>query len=87
MTSNIVQIVVPIFGLFIMCLLRECLKSNMDVFANLQVAVPVPALFNVPLKPFSGFGKFFNVTDCNEWYMYHYNTTTSSDDQTAKIFG
>ena len=61
-----------------MALLRESVTANMDVFANLSVAVPVPAIYNIPLKPFASFGKFFNVTDCNEWYMYHFNSTENN---------
>ena len=38
------------------------------------------------MKPFATFGAFFNVTDCNEWYMYEFNETTTTE-KDRKYFG
>ena len=56
-----------------MIFLREAVVSNMEVFSNSEISVPVPFFYNVPLKPLSELGKFFNVTDCLEYYIYTFN--------------
>ena len=63
---------VPILGLSVMIFLREAVVSNSEVFANTDVSIPIPFFYNIPLKPFASFGRFFNVTDCNEWYAFSF---------------
>ena len=48
--------------------------ANVEVFANMNIAVPVPFIYNVPLKPLSNFPEVsvFNVSDCHAWYMYKF---------------
>ena len=55
---------------------------------NDTVALPIPFFYNIPLKPFRSFGAFtfFNVTECNEWYLYKFNST-STDESDRAYFG
>ena len=62
-----------------MMLVREAVLSNTDVLANQEISLPIPYLYNLPMKPLASFGKFFNVTDCHEWYMFYFNETTTSE--------
>ena len=71
--TNFLQIFIPILGLTFMMFLREAVVSNMEVFSNNEIAIPIPFFYQLPLKPLSVFGKFFNVTDCLEWYQYSFN--------------
>jgi hypothetical protein len=50
--------------------IRDALVANSDVLANININLPVPFIYNFPLKPLASFGMFFNVTECDEWYMY-----------------
>jgi len=76
------QIVCPIFGLACVAILRSCIMANADVLANLNIAVPVPFVYNIPLKPLSNFDSIiFNVTDCNEWYMYKFEDSVPTSDR------
>lgn len=60
---------------------REALIESTQIFANKEISVPIPFYYNLPLKALSGLGVMFNVTDCDEWYMYSFNndTTTQAD--------
>lgn len=78
-------ILVPIFGLMCLCFVRDAVVSNSDVFANINIAVPVPYIFNVPLKPLASFGQFFNVSECDEWYMFQFDNSTADKDK--QFFG
>lgn len=48
-----------------------------------NISLPIPFFYNMPLKPFRSFDAFtfFNVTECEEWYLYQFNenTTTQED--------
>jgi hypothetical protein len=48
------------------------------VFANKEIAVPIPHYYNLPLKAISAIGAIFNVTSCDEWYMYSFNKSLST---------
>lgn len=63
--------------------LREAIVSNTAVFANQDITVPVPFFYNLPLKPLSIFGQFFNVSDCLEWYQYTFNTSSATEEDMA----
>jgi len=64
------QILAPCFGLYCLMFIRDALVANSDVLANININLPVPFIYNFPLKPLASFGMFFNVTECDEWYMY-----------------
>ncbi len=73
----VLQLVMPIFALMCVGLLKSALMANADALANFNIVVPVPFLYNMPLKPLSNFEQIiFNVTTCHEFYMY---TFTGND--------
>ena len=67
--------------LMILVFLREGVVESSSVFANQEVIVPIPFYYNLPLKALSSLGQFFNVTNCNEWYMYSFNNETTQEDK------
>lgn len=72
--NTIMQIVCPIFGLACVSILRSAVMANADIIANISIMVPVPFIYNVPLKPLSNFEHIiFNVSDCHEWYMFKFD--------------
>lgn len=67
--NTITQIVCPLFGLFTVHFLRQVVLANADVIANVNIVVPIPFMYNIPMKPLSNFDHIvFNVSECNEWY-------------------
>jgi len=60
---------------------RDVIVSNSDVFANINISLPIPFILNFPLQPLAAFGKFFNVTECDEWYMFQFDNQTSKADR------
>ena len=68
-----------------MCFLREAVMSNQDVLTNQKIAIPIPFFYNLPLKPLAVFGAYFNVTDCNEWYLYQFEDDVPNSDR--EFFG
>lgn len=76
--TNVLQITVPIMCLLIMMFLSEAVVQSSQVFANKEIAVPIPHYYNLPLKALSSLGTLFNVTSCDEWYMYSFNKSTTS---------
>jgi len=70
------------FGLMCVSLLKHAVMANADVLMNLNIAIPVPFIYNVPLKPLSNFNNnIFNVTECDEWYMYSYASNATNEDR------
>lgn len=49
------------------------------------MSLPFPLLNNVPFKSITTFGSPYNITDCNEWYLYRFDN--SSDVQAQMFFG
>jgi len=48
----------------------------------MNIAVPIPFIYNMPLKPLSNFeSTVFSVTDCNEWYMYNFGAEATEADK------
>lgn len=78
MMTNILQVVVPILALLILMFLREAVVESTQLFANQEVSVPIPFYYNLPLKALSSLGALFNVTDCDEWYLYSFNNQTAT---------
>lgn len=65
-----------------MIFLKEAVIEGTSLFSNQEISVPIPFYYNLPLKALSSLGKMFNVTDCNEFYMYSFNNeTTTQEDQ------
>ena len=64
-----------------MMFLKEALVAQTIVIMNENISLPIPFFYNIPLKPFRSFGgfSFFNVTDCNEWYLYGFNKSTTTE--------
>lgn len=55
--------------------------QNTEVFLNDEnISLPIPFFYNMPLKPFRSFDAFtfFNVTECEEWYLYQFNENTTT---------
>lgn len=71
----------PIFGLVCLVFLREAVLANADVLANKTISLPIPYIYNLPMKPLAAFGEFFNVTECDEWYMFQFDTNITADDK------
>ena len=60
--------------------------ANAGVVANLNIIVPIPFIYNIPLKPLSNFENIvFNVSECNEWYLYTFEPDTPQEDK--EFFG
>lgn len=77
---------VPLFSLLVICFLRKVVLANADFISNTEIRLPVPFFYNIPLRPLSQLpGSIFNVTDCNEWYMYQFKDSVSAEDK--KFFG
>ena len=81
MTTNIAQLMIPIFGLILMRFLMEGVLQNSDALMNKPIKFPIPIFFNIPMKPLASFGVMFNATDCFEWYMYQFNANVSQHDR------
>jgi hypothetical protein len=63
----------PMFGLACVHLLRAAVLANAEVLANTNIAVPIPFIYNIPMKPLSNFESIvFNVSDCNEFYTFDF---------------
>ena len=78
----VLQVVMPIFALMCVSLLKSALMANADALANFNIVVPVPFLYNMPLKPLSNFEQIiFNVTTCHEFYMYNFKGNDSEADK------
>ena len=41
--------------------------------------IPVPYLFNVPYMPLQSLVSYFNISDCNQWYMYDFDKDAPAD--------
>ena len=84
--NTIMQIVCPIFGLACVSILRAAVMANADIIANISIVVPIPFIYNIPMKPLSNFEHIiFNVSDCNEWYMYKFEDGVPEEER--KYFG
>lgn len=82
MFSTFLLLFVPTFGLAMIAFLRSITTANQDTLANISIHVPVPYFYNIPLQPLSTFeGVLFNVTDCNEWYMFSFADNVSEEDR------
>lgn len=80
--ENLVQIIFPLFGLTILNLLRNAAQANAQTLANIEINVPIPFFYNIPMKPLSNFEvAVFNVSDCNEWYLYRYGGEATEEDR------
>lgn len=84
--TNVMQLFLPVILLILCMFLKEAIVSNTAVFANQEISLPIPYFFNIPLKPLSTFGQFFNVSDCLEWYQYSFNTSTATKED-MEYFG
>lgn len=61
-----------------MHILRHAVLANAEVIANINIIVPVPFFYNIPMKPLSNFENIvFNVSECDEWYMYTFENDTT----------
>jgi len=84
--NTIMQIICPIFGLACVSILRAAVMANADIIANINIVVPIPFIYNIPMKPLSNFENIiFNVSDCNEWYMYKFEDEATKEDR--EFFG
>lgn len=52
------------------------------MFANTEIRIPIPFFYNIPLGPLSNIpGSFFNVSECDEWYLYQYGPNSTAEDR------
>lgn len=80
--STLTQIVCPLFGLLTVHILRAAVLANAEVIANINIIVPIPFIYNIPMKPLSNFESIvFNVSECDEWYMYTFEEDTPQTDK------
>jgi hypothetical protein len=88
MITNLMQLLVPLFGLLVLYFLREALLDQSAAFINEVISLPIPFFYNIPLKPFRSFSSltFFNVSECDEWYLYKFNES-STDASDRAYFG
>lgn len=78
MLTNTLQLTMPIVALCIMVFMREALVESTSLFSNQEITVPIPFYYNLPLKALTTLGQYFNVTDCNEFYLYSFNKETAT---------
>ena len=73
----------PVWGLVCVHFLKSVAIENTGCLANIQIAMPIPFFFGLPLKPLSNLpGQIFNVTECNEWYLYQFGANSTKEDRT-----
>jgi hypothetical protein len=63
----------PIIGLAILAIMKYLGEASLGLINGKQLYVPIPFLLNVPLKPFAVLNTFFNITDCDQWYLYKFS--------------
>jgi ABC-type multidrug transport system ATPase subunit len=82
LNMSIIQIMCPLIGLIITTLLKEMVLSNAEALANVSILLPIPFIYNIPLKPLSNFeGMVFNVSECHEFYMYSFENDVPQEDR------
>jgi hypothetical protein len=64
-----------------MAFLRDAMLANQDVLANQEITIPIPFMNSFPLEPLAKLGRFFNVSECNEWYMFQFRPDTPHEDR------
>lgn len=70
------------FGLACVHLLRAAVLANAEVLANTNIAVPIPFIYNIPMKPLSNFESIvFNISDCNEFYSFDFEESATDEDR------
>jgi hypothetical protein len=79
--TNLCQIITPVLVLFIVLILKEVSKSNIEFMAEFSLYLPVPFIFHIPYEPLSNFGKVFNITECDQWYFYEFKDTVTQEDK------
>ena len=79
MGTNICQILTPIIGLFVVHALRKLGESSLDMFTDRSLYIPIPYIFNIPYKPFQALASYFNISDCNQWYLFDFAEEATSD--------
>lgn len=77
--TNLCQLVTPIIVLFIVLILKQVSKSNIEFMAEFSLYLPVPFLFHIPYEPLSNFGKVFNISECEQWYVLEFTNATEPD--------
>ena len=83
--TNVCQILAPIFGLLLVYALKAMGSSNMEILSGRSLYLPVPFIFNIPYKPFSSLGQYFNISECHQWYMYQF--AENVDEQSKEFWG
>ena len=76
--TNVLQLLVPIICLIIQIFLTEAMVEGSSLFLNQELNFPIPYFYNIPLKPLSSLGLVYNVSSCNEWYMYSFNNEVAT---------
>jgi len=77
--TNICQVLTPIFGLLVVVAMKEVGGSNLQYIGDLHIYVPIPQMFHLPYKPLSSLGKVFNVSECDQWYLYSFDHGASQE--------
>ena len=83
--TNICQAITPIIGLCVVYVFRYLGTTSLDLINGKSMYIPIPFIFNLPLKPFSTFNPYFNISDCNQWYLYQFSE--HADDETKTFWG
>lgn len=65
MWTTFCQVLAPIFGLLVIVGLKKLGSSNLQAILGKSLYIPIPFVFNIPYKPFSTLGQYFNVSECN----------------------
>ena len=77
--TNVCQILTPITGLFVVQSLKNLGESSMRAVLDKTLYIPVPFLFNVPYMPLQSLVSYFNISDCDQWYLYDFASDASED--------
>ena len=69
--TNILQICVPLIGLFLLWLVGHVSERDIGSLFEKEIAVPVPFIFGLEYRPFSNLlgHEFLDVTNCDLWFM------------------
>ena len=71
--TNICQCLTPIIGLLLIVLLQKIASSNISKYLEKPIYSGLPFMFNLPYQQIGGTGLLFNISTCEQWYLYQFD--------------
>ena len=75
--TNICQLLTPIISLLLIILLKGIAQSNISKYIDAPIYSGLPYIFNIPLYSIGQLGVLFNLTSCDQWYLYDFEDDAS----------